>query len=420
MSLALGLALLLAAGGPGDPDVHAAFAEALGGLEAGAGARELDERAGKLALLPGASAEWLAVESAEGDPLAGAQVDLLDRIASRLPREAVIESVREAQAANGSAAWRGAALKLLGRHASAEDVPLLVDLLRTDEGRLSVEGPLADAFESTLAEIARRDLRIAARMPWFAENAPALRPALVRALGSSGDPEALPTLTAALQDRDLALMAIRQIARLAGKAPPELRGELSTRVRPFLVWADEATRRHAMRALVALEDESSVPELLKIVEADATVRHDAEYEALRGLTGRNLPAEAARWRSWYDSERRWLEQDASAAIGRLVSDEPGRVVAAIREIADHGLERGRLAEALSRVLREHASAAVRNQACLGLAKLRSRAGLEALTLALSDADPVVAGNALSALRTISGLSLPLNAKAWQDALRTGS
>jgi hypothetical protein len=43
-----------------------------------------------------------------------------------------------------------------------------------------------------------------------------------------------------------------------------------------------------------------------------------------------------------------------------------------------------------------------------------------LTAALSDSDPVVAGNAWNALRSISGLSLPLNATAWREALRAGT
>jgi hypothetical protein len=420
MTPSLVLAILLLAGPIGDPDARAAIAEAMKAVEAGALARELDERAGRIAPLPDAAAAWLEVEAAEGNPPAGARADLLDRIAARLPREPVVECVRASAAANDGAAWRAAALKLLGTHASAEEVPLLVDLVRTKDGVIAAEGPLADALESTLAAVAKRDLRIAGKMAWFSENAAPLRPALVRALGASGDAEVLPVLAGALGDRDLALPALRQIARLAPRAAPSFQAELASRVRPFLVWSDEATRRHAMRILVALEDEPSVGELLKIVENEATARRDAEFQALRDLTARNLPAEAARWRQWYDAERLWAEQGAAAAIARLGSEKPEVVVAAIRELGDHGLERRRSAEALSRVLREDASAAVRNQACLALAKLRSRAGLDALTAALSDADTVVAGNALGALRAISGLSLPLNAKAWRDALRTGS
>ncbi len=419
------LALLLSAGA-GDPAARDAFLEALSGLAPDVGERELDERASRLAGLSGATAAWLEIEgagtpgaAAESDPErpVGPRRDLLERVAAKLPREPVLETIRASATEHEEPAWRAAAIELARRNATSDDVPLLVDLVRAKDGTIAADDPRVLSLESALVEIARRDVRVIGRSTWFAENAKVLEPTFLRVLGASGDPDALAPLAKALQRRDLALVAVRQIARLAEKAPPGSRAELAARVRPLLEWSDDATRRHAMRALVSLGDESSIPLLLRIVENEGAVRHEAEFAALAELSGRNLPDDPARWRRWYDDERSWVEKDSAAALERLSSKDDGVVVAALRELADHGLARDRSAEAVAGVLRVHGSAAVRNQACFALARLRSRAGVDALVGALADSDPAVAGSALRALQAITGLALPLNATAWRDALR---
>jgi HEAT repeat protein len=423
MFASLGLAVLLASEG-GDAATRDAFVQALTSLDADIGARKLDERADRLAQLQGATEAWLGIEAAgaagaDSGPLTSLQVDLLERVAAKLSRESVIEGIRASLDANADRGWRAGAFRLLDGRATSEDLVLLVDLVRASDHGIAPEDPLVTDLESTLAVVARRDLRLLGMSPWFAENAPVLQPTFLRALGESGEPEALPHLARALENRDLALVAIRQIARLAGKAAPGFRADLATRVRPFLEWSDEATRRHAIRALVALGDEESVPALLKIVENETASRHEAEFAALGELTGRNFPPDAPRWRRWYDEDRRWVESEGTATIERLSAKDDARVVDAMRELASHGLARDRSAEAVARVLRDHTSPAVRNQACLALAQLRSKAAMETLIDALADQDTLVAGSAWTALRRISGLSLPMSAKAWRDALRTG-
>ena len=425
MGTSLCLAILLSAGA-GDPAARGAFLEALTGLAPDVSARELDQRASRLAGLDEATAAWLEIESAglpgaEADggnvPPAGAQADLLDLVAAKLPRASVLEDVRNAVSAHEDRAWRSTAIDLLARHATSEDLALFVDLVRAKDGVLVADDPLLPKLEAALLDVARRDERLLGRWEWFAENAQVLEPAFLRVLGGSGDPDALPWLAKALQRRDLAAVAMRQIGRLAGKARPEFRDELAARLRPVLEWSDDATRRHAMRALVDLGDEASIPLLLKIVENETGSRHEAEFAALAGLAGRPLPPDAARCRRWYEQERSWVEKESAAALERLGSKEDAVVVAAIRELAEHGLARDRSAGAIAEVLRVHASVAVRNQACLGLARLRSKAGVDTLVGALADSDSGVAGNALRGLQAITGLSLPMNATVWRDALR---
>jgi HEAT repeat protein len=425
---ALWLALLMPAGA-GDPTARDGFLETLNALAPEVSARELDERATRLAGLPDATGTWLEIESTGlpgagpdggNEPPAGVQSELLDRVAAKLPRESVIEAVHDASPSHADPAWRTAAIALLRKHATSEELPLLVDLVRAKDGGIAADDPLVASLEAALVDVARRDVRLIGRSGWFTENAKALEPTFLRVLGATGDPDALPPLAKALQRQDLALVAVRQVARLAGKAAPGFRADLAARVRPLLEWSDDTTRRHAVRALVALEDEASIPVLLKIVENEATGRHEPELAALAELSGRKPSQDLARWRRWYDEERKWVERDSAAALERLASKDDAVVVAAIRELADHGLGRARSAEGVADVLRTHGSAAVRNQACLALGRLRSRAGVDALVAGLADSDPAVAGSALRALDAITGLALPLDAKVWRDALRTGS
>jgi len=403
------------------------FVGALRGLEAGLSAKQMEDRAAELALLPGSIAGWLDVRAAnalppvggdgEPEPLSAIQDEMLARVAPRLAREEILLHVAERLTSKPEPAWRVAALDLLRGHGSASELELIVDLVRDADGKLPSEGPLVQAFQETMVAIVHRDARIYGRLGWVSENAAALYPSVVRSLGLAGDLEALPYLAGMLEERAVSRIALQEIARLAPRAPRASRAGLADRVRPFLEASDKATLGHAIRALVALHDEKAVPELIAMVEQDGASARAAAYAALRELTRTSLPEQPARWKRWYEEEKRWLEQDSAAALDELGAADEARVVAAIRAISAHGLDRDRLAERIVQVLHEHTSAAVRAQACIALGRLGSRVGLATLAQALSDPDPAVGEHALGALRSITGLDLPWDANAWRAALR---
>ncbi len=420
-------AIALLAVAPDDPSARDEFVGALRNLQPDPPAKLLEERASELAAGSGATAAWLEIREADALPVAAdgsptslsaVQRELLARTAPRLPRAEVLRTLTKQATANPTAAWRGAALELLRWHASATEVPLLVELVSGARGEVPSDGPLVEGFQVTLVEIVRRDAGIYGQLDWLLAHAPPLRPTVVHALGIAGDPEALPHLAEMLEDREITGVVLQEIARLGPRAPRDARAGLADRVRPFLAASDRAARGHAIRGLVALRDEKAVQLLIEIVESPDARGQGTVFASLRELTGKNLPDQAERWRRWYAEERRWLEADAAAALEKVSSEKEADVVAAIREISGHGLERDRLAEAIARVLREHSSAVVRGQACIGLERLGSRVGLEALVQSLADPDPSVGGQALQALRSITRLSLPWDAKAWLKALRS--
>ena len=411
---------------PGPPGTGDGLVGGLRALEADLSAKQMEERAAELALLPGSIDAWLDVRAAdalpppggdgEPEPLTAAQHELLARIAPRFAREELLLLVADRMASKPEPAWRGAALDLLRGHGSSAELELLVELVRGPDGKLPSEGPLVDAFQEAMVAIIHRDARIYGRLGWVSENAGALYPSVARALGLSGDLEALPYLAGMLEQRGVSRVALQEIGRLAPRAPRAARAGLAERVRPFLGATDKPTLGHAIRALVLLHDEKAVPELIALVANDAFSARAAAFAALRDLTRTRLPDEAARWKAWYEAERAWIDQKSTAALDSLGVADEARVVAAIREISGHGLERDRLAEGIVRVLREHPTPAVRAQACIGLGRLGSREGVAILAQALTDPDPGVGGHALQALRSITGLDLPWDAAAWKKAL----
>lgn len=421
---------LRARSAPGHSRVHEEFVRTLRSVEPNAQAKVLEERATELAKLPDAAASFLEIRAADaragadGDPaspptpLSSEQREVLARVAPRLPRDEVLACIGEGAKTNPDTAWREAALDLLRGHAASSELSLLVDLVRDPQGHLPREGALVDRFQDAFVEIVRRDASVFGRLDWLAETAGPLRESVVHALGIAGDPEALSWLVRRLRDPDLSGVALQEIGRLAPQAAPDRRAALAAVVRPYLRSPQAAARSHAIRAIVALRDSKAVPVLIEILEKGERGERKTALAALRSLTGNHLPDRASDWRQWHAAELAWIEKEAPPVLEELRSENEAEVVAAVRVLAQHGLDRDRLAAGLARLLREHASPAVRGQVCLALERLGSPTGLDELAATLDDPDPAVGGHALKALRSITGLSLPWDARAWRTAVRS--
>jgi hypothetical protein len=124
------------------------------------------------------------------------------------------------------------------------------------------------------------------------------------------------------------------------------------------------------------------------------------HNALRQVSGVDLPAQSSAWQHWYAEEQRWLAEDGTRSIERLHSEDDAAVVSAVRDLSEHTLHRDRIALELSPFLSSHASPAVRGQICLALARLGSKQALPDLIEALEDEDPTVRRHAQTALSSL--------------------
>lgn len=378
--------------------------------EPGDDGAELEARALELARLPEAT-EALLTAWTEGG-LGSAQARLLDLTARSIDGREVVYAVSSALSGRADSKWRRAALRLLELHATSGELRLLGELAAGARGQ---DEETVDAFSLALTGVLRRDARAFDELHVLMAASLFVRSGVVRAVGGAGDRTGLPWLARQLKEPDLASVALQEIGRLA-RVSSGNEQELRKRVRTFLRSRDSGLQRQAMRAAVALRDTAAIPDLIEItMRADGGGQRMA-FSALRKLTGQRLPDRAGAWETWYEREQSWMQDEAPAALERLASGEDAEVVAAVHALSCRGLARDHFAVELAHLLRDHPSATVRGQVCLGLQRLGSTAALSELVHALDDEDPAVRAHAYKVLSSLTGRSLPPDPEAWMDEL----
>jgi hypothetical protein len=237
---------------------------------------------------------------------------------------------------------------------------------------------------------------------------------LIDALAASHDPRTLRVL----------LATVRSNPKLAGKAAsvvPACGSSLDAETdREFLEWvrreyagAEPAYARTLLRVVGVLDDGAWVPALIeRLSDEDSGLREEA-LAALRQISGLGFPADPAAWRNWYDGESRWHAERRPKLLQQLSSPESPKVLAAVREYAEHRTRRGEMAEELVTVL-QHGRPEVRTMVLNALGRLGSPAACPALLTMLSDPDHGVAEAAFQALRTICGAGIPRDPEALRE------
>jgi hypothetical protein len=417
------LAAACAAPVPGEADV-AGFLRLLHAVELGADEIRLAACARELAALQGAVELHLATTlerrlPAHGEyaqrPLSPEHHALLERALPELERGEVVAVVERGLAAGGDAAWRAAALELLGHAGAAEDLRLLVRL--TGDARTG--DALLEEFEAAAERLFRRrpDALEALEGLSMVPDPAALE--LIDVVGVCCPPTAVPWLLEQLDDDDFSDRALGALARIAPSVPIESAPELAAALRTYLGSEAARTRRLAMGVLAGLQDEASIPRLVELLSSTETGEAREAARTLRRLSGIELPDDPAAWTSWLAGELQWWGTRGEAALAALSSEDAREALAAVSEVSARGLSRDRIARELARVLREHELSQVREKAGLGLVRLRSRAAVPELVAALEGADRDTADLAWRTLQALTGLAHPMDARAWRDALARG-
>jgi len=277
-------------------------------------------------------------------------------------------------------------------------------------------------------------------IPWNGESAPVARVASgpgpsIAAWRRAGAAERSELLTAAAERGDpagLELLAWVATFDLAGHELEVARAllQLAPRARSgderkpladlcvLLETSDSACVQIASQALSRARVEAAVPYWIELLSSASRAVRERAQRSLEAVSGMALGSGPERWLRWHESELAWFELQAPRVLAELGDEDETKVLAAMREIAGRHLFRDELADALIVAL-DRPESDVRICACRTLAGLGSPLAVKPLVALLEDENQAVRSAALSALRALTGLELPLDAKAWNEALGIG-
>jgi HEAT repeat protein len=306
---------------------------------------------------------------------------------------------------------RAVAVEVLGRIGTAAELGLILtagDLPPDAQGldprldRALYEALTRLFSRSSAAALAARDRLLAAP--------PHLAASLVRALAECDSAAGTEVLISVLGYGSLDLVVLPCLA--AASARGEL-VELDERVRFALHAQLEGShgmaKRSAVLAAGQLEDSTSVPLLLDLLEGQDAELGQAAHWSLCRITGLALPPRRERWRSWHAMEELWLRSEFQTCATAL-RGSPSEVIRALQSIGQHRLHRELLAGEVADVL-DNPDPAVRRMACAILGQLGSRRSIAVLRERTGDPDPTVAGEARRALKTLEQPAPPSGSPA---------
>ena len=317
-----------------------------------------------------------------------------------------------ADTAEGTNGLRVSLLRLLTEIGSAEEMPLAVAASETASE--DVRRRVADALTLATEGILRRDQRT-----WVGLSAEAKRSsaattdALLRAAGRVGGPrgaEVLGDLLGFAPELDHAVLS--QLSCAVRPLHDGLPAWIAERVRGYLAHTNSQVQRTAATLSGDLNDHEAVPRLIDLLTHDAAPVRSASAWGLGEITGLRLGEDHARWNDWYSKESSWFGERAEQLFIELESPDPTTVRAALFEVARHQIHRDTLAIRVRHTL-DHEDPAIRNTACSVLGQLGVRATAPDL-IALLHGDTARA--ARDALEAITGLNLPADPDAWNEAL----
>ena len=320
--------------------------------------------------------------------------------ARRIGREPFVRPWSEA-ASSADGRRRKAAIELVGLTGKVGDLGTAVLAATPLEAETRPDSEALAALELAAGRLLARDPGTLALLRPAILNSPVeLGGSLIRAAGHTPSGRTLVFLVDLLGfEERLELPLLSQIARVARAEEPPFEEAVLARVRPYLDDPDRQVVRTAAMALAVLQDEEAVPALLALAASPDAALSGAAFAALERTTGLALPRRPERWSSWFAVERSWMAEEKPRVVAALQGEDVPRILAALRELAQHRLGRQRLALLAERQL-GHDDRGVRLEACRTLRALATPAVRASLEGMLSDANPEVSLAAMEALRAL--------------------
>ncbi len=360
----------------------------------------------------------LATDGAPPIALDGAGEGALYAALRTWPRSEVEAWIRARALETDALDDRLGALRILGRIGAESTLVALGDVLASIPPA-EIRHPAAQqAIEASLGALLERDAAALGSFDALVERVDrGALPAIARVLAASNDWRALLLLESLLGDDvalDIEILSAIGNDRMRDRAALERAREWA-RLRFQVV--DPALRRQATITAGQLLDAQSVPQLIDALEKDSDPRvQRSAHWALREITGLGWGPEAERWRSWFERESAWFEDDAPVLIEGLADD--ARVVQLLRELAAHDLFRDALAEQLAELV-DHEDALIARAAIGAHVGLASSFSVEPLIDALGrESRPGIRAALANALAHLTGETLGPDSARWDDWLDT--
>jgi len=285
---------------------------------------------------------------------------------------------------------------------------------------LELAGPDVEALQ---AELVAALTAICARDPAACDRALALAckaqageaESLVRGLAEAhSGPAALALARLAEERPQLSNMALSSLLAEAERLPRPLDVDLQGALRDQLAREDHPAAQQLLLLAGRLEDDESVPLLIKRLGGARTEQRENALWSLRRITGLGLGPDASAWSDWFEDELRWWRERAPAVMQLLRAAEAAGQRLALGELGQRYWRRQQVSDELAEYLAQAPSAGAR-MACGVLARLGRESAIPALQARLEDADREVRESARTALASLTGKKIPSRAVALAGA-----
>lgn len=359
----------------------------------------------------------LATEEDPHASLDAADRELVQLALTTWPENRVLEKLLAHVDAEAPLAEKLAAVRLVATFGTDRSVLAWAELHARMAPEDRVHPLVLENAEECLRELLVRDgSTYGALESLLPELDPGLYPACARALAGLGDWRGV-SLLAKLRGQTEALDLI-VLDALGQFASWRARGDLSESVewtRSRLEVQSENVQQQAAVTLGRLGDGASVPGLLRLLEEGGSRASRGAHWSLRELSGMRWSDDASRWRSWYEAEQAWHDNQAEDLTVTACSGAVGPALEALRELGRHPIYASTIAPKISPAL-DHPAEVVGRATAQTLARLGDPRSLDALVDALDDDRPLVRDAAGAALRSITGHDLPPDDDAWRALL----
>ncbi len=377
------------------------------------------------AVLSGEFAETFEAEGRarfeRASEVAGVDGSLQDQVLfealGRMPADAVLDHLERVMSGPASLECRLVAARLLPRLPGRRALSVLLELAGGMEplhlAHIRVQQPIEAALlailqaEPDATRVLDRDLH---RLP------DELLPLVARSLPVGRHSEGLKVLFELL-DRDPTLDAVvlRRVSELAGTVHDQALDDSLWHIHWLMNNPDWNLRRESAVALGNLQDPTSCPQLIRMLEdADRRVRQGALW-ALRNMSERLFDEDPRRWREWYREEALWFETTAVTLEEQLLSGDKALVVGAVAGLCQRVLYRHHAAQQLGPLVL-HEDPQLVEVACQALAQVGSRRAVPFLVRGLEHPEERVVQAAWKSLKMVTGLSLAPERSAWENEL----